>query len=52
LVEFEFSEKIICCLIVKKEDELIVSTGVTKLNIISSKLSPKKKKNSQKENRK
>jgi len=37
---------------VKKADDVIVSTGVEKLNIISNNISPKKKKNSQNENKK
>ena len=37
---------------VKKEEEVIVSTGVVKLKVTNNKLSPKKKKKHQKEKRK
>lgn len=41
-------KNIICCLTPKKEWELIVSTGVVKLNVINNNDSPKKKKKIQK----
>jgi hypothetical protein len=37
---------------VKKEEEVIVSTGVVKLKVTNNKLSPKKKKKHQNENKK
>jgi hypothetical protein len=36
-----------CCFIMKKDDEVIVSTVVEKLKVTNSKVSPKKKKNIQ-----
>ena len=41
-----------CCFIVKKDDEAIVSIGVLKLKVINSNISPKKKKKHQKLNKK
>ena len=41
-----------CCFIIKKDDEVTVSTVVEKLKVTRSKVSPKKKKNVQKEIRK
>jgi len=42
----------VCCFIVKNDDDEIVSTGVEKLNVSNSNISPKKKKNTQNENKK
>jgi len=42
--------KATCCFKLKKEAELIVSTGVAKLNVNKSNDSPKKKKKTQKRN--
>jgi|TARA_B100000768_G_scaffold181078_1_gene202785 hypothetical protein len=39
--------KITCCFKPKKEEELMVSTGVVKLNANNKRDSPKKKKNTQ-----
>jgi|TARA_B110000977_G_scaffold199700_2_gene287882 hypothetical protein len=44
--------KMTCCFKLKKETELIVSTGVVKLNVNKSKDSPKKKKKTQNRNSK
>jgi hypothetical protein len=42
----------VCCFIVKNEEDVIVSMGVLKLNVINNSISPKKKKKHQKLNKK